>query len=368
MAVARRSEDAFRARPAGPGCLGDAEGAYRASLARILGRLQGQQAQSTLTPRFRLQRGRPWPPCAPSNGTTPAPRHLYQVAKSDAGTSRKVLALRGFIRQAGMEGKTDPQGTVRRLQEAMDMAIRDEERRMVLAELAKIPDPAALAVVLKYTESESLGSEAIAAAMDIVEPIAGSHRETVMPVLEKYGPKLRDPKERAAASELLSKLRQAGGFLTTWQVAGPFRAEGRNAVGLIDTPFAPETGGSVEWRELRLPASSETPGFVSLARVGGELPRVAYLKTSVQCARSREVTLAVGSDDGLKVWLNGQVVHSAAVLRGAVADADKIKVRLQAGTNSLMLKVSDAGGGWGVFCRFLDDHGKPIEDLAVGGR
>ncbi|MXV75710.1 hypothetical protein F4Z99_15730 [Candidatus Poribacteria bacterium] len=68
------------------------------------------------------------------------------------------------------------------------------------------------------------------------------------------------------------------------------------------------------------------------------------------------VTLGVSSDDSIKVWLNGEVVHTNAVNRGrggtpANIDAyqDKIEVNLLEGANLLLVKVSERGGGWGQY-------------------
>ncbi|MYH81102.1 hypothetical protein F4009_00235 [Candidatus Poribacteria bacterium] len=68
------------------------------------------------------------------------------------------------------------------------------------------------------------------------------------------------------------------------------------------------------------------------------------------------VTLGVSSDDSIKVWLNGEVVHTNAVNRGrggtpANIDGyqDKIEVNLVEGANLLMVKVSERGGGWGQY-------------------
>ena len=68
------------------------------------------------------------------------------------------------------------------------------------------------------------------------------------------------------------------------------------------------------------------------------------------------VTLGVSSDDSIKVWLNGEVVHNNPVNRGrggAPADIDgyqdKIEVNLVEGANLLLVKVSERGGGWGQY-------------------
>ena len=61
------------------------------------------------------------------------------------------------------------------------------------------------------------------------------------------------------------------------------------------------------------------------------------------------VPMKVGSDDSVKVWLNGEVVHTNAINRGAGDFQDDFKVNLVAGDNILLVKVSERGGGWSMF-------------------
>ena len=78
-----------------------------------------------------------------------------------------------------------------------------------------------------------------------------------------------------------------------------------------------------------------------------------YLKSATE---QSGVTLGVSSDDSVKVWLNGEVIHTNAVNRGRGGTPsnidgyqDKIEVNLVAGGNLLMVKVSERGGGWGQY-------------------
>ena len=50
----------------------------------------------------------------------------------------------------------------------------------------------------------------------------------------------------------------------------------------------------------------------------------------------------------IKVWLNGEVVHTNAVNRGRGRWQDEFQVNLVQGDNLLMVKVSERGGGWGM--------------------
>ncbi len=76
------------------------------------------------------------------------------------------------------------------------------------------------------------------------------------------------------------------------------------------------------------------------------------------------VTMKVGSDDSVKVWLNGEVVHTNAVNRGAGDFQDEFEVNLVAGDNLLLVKVSERGGGWSLFAGVDADvtavHKEPV--------
>ena len=61
------------------------------------------------------------------------------------------------------------------------------------------------------------------------------------------------------------------------------------------------------------------------------------------------VEARVGSDDSVKVWMNGKEVHNNPVNRGAGDFQDTFKVDLNKGDNVLMVKVCERGGGWSMF-------------------
>ena len=62
-----------------------------------------------------------------------------------------------------------------------------------------------------------------------------------------------------------------------------------------------------------------------------------------------DVTMAAGSDDAIKIWLNGEVVHNNPIDREASDFQDTFKVDLNKGDNLLLVKVSERGGGWSMF-------------------
>ena len=62
-----------------------------------------------------------------------------------------------------------------------------------------------------------------------------------------------------------------------------------------------------------------------------------------------DVTMVAGSDDAIKIWLNGEVVHNNPIDREAVDFQDTFKVDLNKGDNLLLVKVGERGGWWSMF-------------------
>ena len=86
-----------------------------------------------------------------------------------------------------------------------------------------------------------------------------------------------------------------------------------------------------------------------------------YAYRVIRSPQARNVLLHTGSDDALRVWVNGEVVTKALALRGAAPDADTSPVELQPGENRLLVEVSQAGGGWGLYLRLADEDGTRLE-------
>jgi hypothetical protein len=90
---------------------------------------------------------------------------------------------------------------------------------------------------------------------------------------------------------------------------------------------------------------------------------VAYARTWVHCDREQAARLELGSDDGVKVWLNRKVVHANNVFRGLQPGSDKVNVTLVAGWNPLLLKVTQLNQGWAFCARFLKPDGSHLDGL-----
>ena len=120
-----------------------------------------------------------------------------------------------------------------------------------------------------------------------------------------------------------------------------------------EKPDAPEAR-DVKWRTWT--GKGSRPWFVNfmdLRGIGGG-NRAVYLRTKVPSSRERKATLEIGSDDGVKVWLNGKLVHAKNASRGLREGEDRVRVTLRKGSNTLLLKITQGGGDWSACVKIAD--------------
>ena len=122
------------------------------------------------------------------------------------------------------------------------------------------------------------------------------------------------------------------------------------------------SGGSCAWtRQLSLEDSVDLDTAITKTdRV------VAYAYAEVNSPVQQACILAVGSNDGIRAWLNGEPVLDAPGPRGLQLDHNLVPIALREGRNSLLLKIEERGNRWGFACRFLPlSHQKFISRLRL---
>lgn len=152
-------------------------------------------------------------------------------------------------------------------------------------------------------------------------------------------------------------------FITDWNLIGPFDAPDMSYLQISYPPereldlrkkYRGKDNLEVQWKKIRAAES----GFVPLERLLQPNEWViAYGLVYVYSPDDRRARLLIGSDDGVRIWLNGQLVHSNPAYRGAYPDQDSVTAELNRGWNTLLIKVLQGGGGWGYYVRFVDPEG-----------
>ena len=74
-----------------------------------------------------------------------------------------------------------------------------------------------------------------------------------------------------------------------------------------------------------------------------------YLLKEIETTAPVSLPVSLGSDDGIKVFLNGKEVLANNVGRGAAPDQEKLELRLKSGKNALLIKIHNGGGPSGFY-------------------
>lgn len=167
---------------------------------------------------------------------------------------------------------------------------------------------------------------------------------------------------------LLPLVHPVGADVTT--SAGPEDELARMAAGGpgpdLTRTFAAKGGTSVGWRSL--PGRAQDGPLadqrrIDLAKVGKGLPAdnvVAYLHRTIEVRGPLEFPITLGSDDGLRLWLNGELLVDASLARGLSPAQHSPTLKLLPGTNHLLAKVKNIGGAWA----FQMGYAAPFDGLA----
>jgi hypothetical protein len=149
-------------------------------------------------------------------------------------------------------------------------------------------------------------------------------------------------------------------FITEWNLIGPFDAPNMSYLQVAYPPereidFAQTYQGKDNARLQWYKIQAEASGFMRLEnRITPSERGIVYGLVYVISPDNRDALMLVGSDDGVRIWLNQDLIHTNPAYRGAYPDQDRIPVTLKKGLNTLLIKILQGGGGWGYYVRFVD--------------
>ena len=110
-------------------------------------------------------------------------------------------------------------------------------------------------------------------------------------------------------------------------------------------------GTMLSWRPV---TAFHDPVDISQGLSGTSRTGVAYAFRTFTRASAGKAQVALGSDEGVRVWVNGRLVHEHLAPRALVPDEDRIEVDLQAGENTLLVKSVQTAGPWNFCVRVLE--------------
>src|SRR5262249_48983475 len=127
----------------------------------------------------------------------------------------------------------------------------------------------------------------------------------------------------------------------------------------LDEVFGPEKGidlkasypGKGGARVVWKPVKPDLQGYVDLQAFYSPNSNqiVSYLYREFDSPADQEATILLGNDDGCKLWVNEQLVHSDRRHLAAQPEASSVKVKLNKGRNRVLLKINNGDGAHGFY-------------------
>ncbi|MBI1192369.1 MAG: serine hydrolase [Bacteroidetes bacterium] len=123
-------------------------------------------------------------------------------------------------------------------------------------------------------------------------------------------------------------------------------------------------------RLLWQPAPASADGAIDLEAFFGPADyAAAYAYLEWEESSAREVVLGIGSDDGIRIWHNGKLLHEFMGGRELTPAEDLVKATLAPGLNRLLVKVQDLEYAWGFSISIMQpaDFGDRLVQSAGAG-
>ncbi|MCB9858745.1 MAG: DUF5110 domain-containing protein [Phycisphaerales bacterium] len=170
--------------------------------------------------------------------------------------------------------------------------------------------------------------------------------------------------------------------INAWWIVGPFDAGPQSKS--LSKPFPPENqpvdltatfegkdGKQIGWRkrarEIQSGDNLTEEFFTDFDDFCGHrvYDTLAYAVTWIEVPADTDAVLAIGTDDGVVVWLNGEEVHRKDVGRAYTSKQDRVNIHLKRGVNELRIKVNQGGGDWAFAAHVETPNGEPLPGMQV---
>ena len=148
----------------------------------------------------------------------------------------------------------------------------------------------------------------------------------------------------AGSANKISTASQMNAFNSDW-----FAAAGAASVRPVAGAKQEVDGEKFAWKAVK-PVNGLVD-FLGNASPGDLDYCVGYAWTEIEAPEEADAWLGIGSDDGLRIWLNGEPVNDRWIARPSRLDDDVVPLRLKKGKNTFLIKIQNVKGRWSFTCR-----------------
>ncbi len=300
-----------------------------------------------------------------SNWQNAAPMDaMLELAKTTNNDAIRRQALAGVIQLSGNSPDLSPEKRTNLYNDAINMATTPEVLKGVIGALQNTYYPEALATVVKFLDNDQVRGEAEVATVKLSKMLLGIAPDIVVPALQKVIAQSQMDIIKQEAQQTLEILPKFEDFITAWMVSGPYVNEEINTNMLYEFSFPPEKPeeeAKVVWKPASPGTNPNKPMVVELHKILGGDNRVAYLRTYIWSDTELDANLLIGSDDGVRIWVNRNKVFGKNANRACVPDEDTVPIHLKQGWNHILAKIRQGSGEWEFCARIRNLDGSPFE-------
>ena len=322
----------------------DSTTATKCSLLRVLGGIgnatgfavvrQGLKDRNTEVRDTAVRTLADWPDAS-------AARTLLEVFQTTSNPTHRVIAIRGCVRQLSL-GTLPAADMLDICSELMKGSDQPQEKKMVLAALAKSGEPGAIEIVEPMLADSDVRAEAELSMLGIIRNMTGPMPDEARTAAQTLRNKSKNEKVKKEAAVVIRLIDKFEDYIMAWQVCGPYS---KPFADTFDTAFGPEEAGAedVSWKKLAIRKTGNRPWMFDLrAAIGGQR-KAGYART----------------------WVHCQLVHADNAGGPAVPGEHKVPVTLQKGWNALLLKVTQDTGTWQFCFAIRKPDGSKLEGLRI---
>jgi len=172
----------------------------------------------------------------------------------------------------------------------------------------------------------------------------------------------------------------AEGFITSWMLRGTYAVDDTRT---RDFDFLSDSGGEKNIWNLDKMLKSNLIGDIKDASskwitvnnnfynvsfqeyYGKSDFKACYALTIIDSKIDQKINIKCGSDDGIKLFLNGKNIHDNNAWRGVTPDEDNVYSELKKGLNSLLVKVNNGTGDFGFCLRITSRENTPLDNITL---
>ena len=158
---------------------------------------------------------------------------------------------------------------------------------------------------------------------------------------------------------------EPGEWLKTWKICGPISLQhldyGTDVthLGGFEIDYLDKQGGeenldidkkNSEFNWFQHTSDTE---IINLRKnLADQLYACAYAYCKVESPEQKNYIFTCGTDDGGRVWLNGDQIWDSPLRGKTIPDEHRIAVNLRKGENTILFKVENHTGNWSFLCPF----------------